>query len=952
MRGELDWIVMKALEKDRNRRYESASTFAADVQRYLADEPVLACPPSAWYRLRKFARRKKTALVIAACVFLALAGVAGGIGWAIRDKAARDDEIEHKRLAREAEIERDRLVREAALDQTVESTLSETGPLIDQEKWPEALAVVERADKLLDAAGRTERPQRLVQLQRELTMAQRLEDIYTGATLHHKPMAIIAVGSGTEHKLQAEPDSFEGEFFWGRAQDGEFAQAFRDFGIDLEALPSAEAAQIGRRSIGTALIKALDQWAPLRRRARGAHDHSWKKLLEVAGQADPDKWRNDCRAALLRGDRQALEKLAASIDIREVTPATLWLLGNDLVELGARDQGVALLRRAQQQYPDDVWINDYLGWFYRTRFQPPRYDDALHCYSIVVALRPRRWMNHSAIGDVLKAKGAVEAAIAAYTRAIEVEPYHAQPWFRRARAYEELHQYDKAVADCSRAIELDPKDAAAWVNRGAAYHELHQYDKAIADSSKGIDLDPKDATAWINRGCAHYELHQYDKALADLNEAIKLDPNRSSAWNCRGCVHRHLRQYDKAVADCSKAIELDVKNAMAWSSRGNAYTLIHENEKAIADCSKAIDLDANNPSLWNNRGAAYLWSGHYDEAISDFNKAIEVDPKDAMAWANRGMAYGNLRQYDKAIDDCSKAVELDPKNTFGWNNRGGMYIELHQYDKAVADCSRAIELDPNQAPPWNNRGFAYAWLHQYDKAIADYSKAIELDPKLAPAWNNRGTAYAQLGQWQKAALDLAKVTELQKNHVSGWYQRAVLCLKLGDGKAYRQVCRAMLDSFGGGPPDAAGLVVWTCALGPDAGVESVRVVELAEKLAAQNAKNRSDQANLGAALYRAGQFKEAVRQLDKAAALPADSLQPVEYAWFFLAMAHQRLGRAEEARQWLEKARKQMEQKSSADAPWNRRLSLQLLRGEAEGLLGIKDEKTPHQNTKDTKKQP
>src|SRR4029077_19527133 len=59
MRGELDWIVMKTLEKDRNRRYETASGIAMDVQRYLADEPVLACPPSAGYRLRKFARRNK-----------------------------------------------------------------------------------------------------------------------------------------------------------------------------------------------------------------------------------------------------------------------------------------------------------------------------------------------------------------------------------------------------------------------------------------------------------------------------------------------------------------------------------------------------------------------------------------------------------------------------------------------------------------------------------------------------------------------------------------------------------------------------------------------------------------------------------------------------------------------------------------------------------------------------
>src|SRR5438874_6926511 len=65
VRGELDWIVMKCLEKDRNRRYETANGFAADVQRYLNDEPVQACPPSAGYRFRKFARRNKAGLAAA-----------------------------------------------------------------------------------------------------------------------------------------------------------------------------------------------------------------------------------------------------------------------------------------------------------------------------------------------------------------------------------------------------------------------------------------------------------------------------------------------------------------------------------------------------------------------------------------------------------------------------------------------------------------------------------------------------------------------------------------------------------------------------------------------------------------------------------------------------------------------------------------------------------------------
>src|SRR4029078_11012886 len=59
LRGELDWIVMKALEKDRNRRYESANAFVADVQRHLAGKPVQAVPPSAGYRLRKFLRKNR-----------------------------------------------------------------------------------------------------------------------------------------------------------------------------------------------------------------------------------------------------------------------------------------------------------------------------------------------------------------------------------------------------------------------------------------------------------------------------------------------------------------------------------------------------------------------------------------------------------------------------------------------------------------------------------------------------------------------------------------------------------------------------------------------------------------------------------------------------------------------------------------------------------------------------
>ena len=85
VRGELDWIVMKALEKDRARRYDTASAFAEDVQHYLENEPVDACPPSRAYRLRKFVGHNKAALGTATVVAFALVlGVLGTCWQAVR----------------------------------------------------------------------------------------------------------------------------------------------------------------------------------------------------------------------------------------------------------------------------------------------------------------------------------------------------------------------------------------------------------------------------------------------------------------------------------------------------------------------------------------------------------------------------------------------------------------------------------------------------------------------------------------------------------------------------------------------------------------------------------------------------------------------------------------------------------------------------------------------------
>ena len=113
LRGDLDWIVMKCLEKDRSRRYATANALAADIQRCLAGEPVVARPPSQWYRLQKFARRRRGILTAISVVTLAiLVGSTISLVEAIRatgaEKRAILAQVQESRQRQQAEKERQR----------------------------------------------------------------------------------------------------------------------------------------------------------------------------------------------------------------------------------------------------------------------------------------------------------------------------------------------------------------------------------------------------------------------------------------------------------------------------------------------------------------------------------------------------------------------------------------------------------------------------------------------------------------------------------------------------------------------------------------------------------------------------------------------------------------------------------------------------------------------------
>jgi len=295
-RGELDWVVMKCLEKNRDRRYESAAALAGEMERYLRDEPVLACPPSKWYRLQKFAKRNKVGLTIGALILGFIFLLGGGIGW----------------------IAQDRATRQFKATVAVDASLAEAQRLQSEGKWQDGLAAAKRAEALL---GNGELAPNLEEAVRvclnDLKMAIRLEEVR------------LLRGYVKEGHFDVEEE------------DRAYAAAFRDYGLDVERLDSQQAAQsIKERSIRVELTAALDGWAQTRRLSRRETSKSWRELLQIAQTADSDPKRAAFREAILRNDRQFLVQWAGSEDIKGLAPVTSALCAAYLVETGAMEEAV------------------------------------------------------------------------------------------------------------------------------------------------------------------------------------------------------------------------------------------------------------------------------------------------------------------------------------------------------------------------------------------------------------------------------------------------------------------------------------------------------------------------------------------------------------------------------------------------------------------------------------
>jgi serine/threonine protein kinase len=291
VRGELDWIVLKALEKDRGRRYETANAFAMDVQRYLADEPVLACPPSVGYRLRKFARRNKAGLAAAGPVLAFLVILGAGAGWALRDREAREQKAaleSARKLALTEEGIRQALQRAGNSLGALHAELKKKGgvqELLNQPaRWTlflrTAQAELAQARRLLAGAEGN--------LDAKVTRAlARLEQRLAGDEADYRLALHL-------EKIRLDRATWVQGAFDDRTAAAQYPRALAGFGV-LTRPPATAAARLAASPIKEQLVAALYDWAQVTAgtRAEGESRRKERKerivqLLAVARRAAPD----------------------------------------------------------------------------------------------------------------------------------------------------------------------------------------------------------------------------------------------------------------------------------------------------------------------------------------------------------------------------------------------------------------------------------------------------------------------------------------------------------------------------------------------------------------------------------------------------------------------------------------------------------------------------------------
>jgi serine/threonine protein kinase/tetratricopeptide (TPR) repeat protein len=802
VRGELDWIVMKALEKDRNRRYETANGFAMDLQRYLADEPVQAGPPSTIYRLKKFMRRNRGP-VLTASIFLLLliGGIVGTTLGLFRALSAEEQAVAAERLASNNEAKargavnryftlvseetlldmpgfqplREKLLEEART--YYEELLRQRSS--DPELQAELAVAYFRMGEIYQATGKGK--EFIAAFQTGVELAEKLVDEHPHATDLHRRLAGFWKGHRRLHlDRPAVPNRVHAvevlervALTWRKLADGN--PDIPEFQSDLAALFSHLGELHDREPLQ--VLSWQEKALVIRQRLAGAYPSRPLCRLDLAashivlglffGRAGKrEEAVKHLRNAIKLFDELAAEFPKAPIYREGLGIGKRFLCGYDLSRLVQPDEVEKLRRENLKLYGDlaaefpavpsyqhglaesSLYVGDMLAEAGQPEEAEKAYRLAAQVYGKLLDEFPNygdyEWglrESYTRLVNLLTSKGRSQDAIAVSSEVMKFYEKLRTNYPNGGTVREELGKAYGMHANTLRNAGRTPEAVQAF------RQAIEVLESLVAEFP---DLGTLDESRWADRSKLLTLLH---KTRVD---SIALLKSAGRAQEAETVARQAITFWDKLAKDHPGLSE-------SFYHLAQSYELADEWEKAVAGYSKAIDLAPKGSQAWRGRGGIQLKLKHWEEAVIDFSKAIELAPAGdgaiASAYRGRADAYRGLKQSDKALADLTKATELWPKLYAVWAWRGWFYLDQKQWDKAAADFNKVVELNPSYWLGWRDRGYVYGQLKQPDKAVADLSKAVELNPGSWLGWHDRAYAHIQLKQPDKAVADLREAVK-------------------------------------------------------------------------------------------------------------------------------------------------------------------------------------------------
>jgi Zn-dependent membrane protease YugP/Tfp pilus assembly protein PilF len=330
---------------------------------------------------------------------------------------------------------------------------------------------------------------------------------------------------------------------------------------------------------------------------------------------------------------------------------------------------------------------------------------------LVVVLALQREPSDSFFGDevpglpfLMTAACLVVVWLARRARTAPAPAPSAAQWNNTGYLLAEQGELAEALAAFTRAIHLDPNLTAAYVNRGTTYYRTAQLDEALADLDTAVRLAPGLPHAYVYRGHVRLARSEYDEARADYDAALRLAPDQAAVlYASRGAVGLSQGEPDRALADFTAALDHGGDRAGVLRDRGLAWFLKGEHDRALADLDESIQLEARDAVTYNNRGAALMKRGEYARAAADLRQAVRLNPElpnayKNLAWLQATCPQPEFRHGAEAVANATRAVQLANGKAVEWLAiLAAAHAEAGAFEEAIRVQADCLDKSPPQA---------------------------------------------------------------------------------------------------------------------------------------------------------------------------------------------------------------------------------------------------------------